>query len=87
MLLGDVNARVGSRMSAHDLLDGVRGPAVYGDTNDAGKELFIFLSAHHATTLCSKRGPFTNRHGSIPDPRNGTVLNLPSCDRRTGGDV
>ena len=49
ILLGDFNARVGSRMSAHDLWDGVRGPAGYGDTNDAGKELLMFLSAQKAT--------------------------------------
>ena len=49
ILLGDFNARVGSRTGAHDLWDGVRGPDGYGETNDAGRELLAFLAAQGAT--------------------------------------
>ena len=52
MLMGDFNARVGSRECVGDLWDGVRGPHGYGVVNDAGKELLSFLSAHQAT-ICN----------------------------------
>ena len=46
ILLGDFNARVGSRSGAHDLWRGLDG---YGECNDAGKELLAFLAAQEAT--------------------------------------
>lgn len=49
IVLGDFNARVGSRNGAHDLWHGVRGPEGYGECNDAGKELLAFLAAQEAT--------------------------------------
>ena len=48
VLLGDFNARVGSRGSVSDQWDGVRGPHGLGVCNDAGKELLSFLSLHEA---------------------------------------
>lgn len=50
LLMGDFNARVGSRECAvGDMWDGVRGPYGYGVVNDAGKELLSFLAVHQAT--------------------------------------
>lgn len=48
VLLGDFNARVGSRESNEQCI-GVRGPHGYGVANDAGRELLSFLSSHQAT--------------------------------------
>ena len=49
ILLGDFNARVGSRHPTGDQWGGVRGPHGFGETNDAGKELLGFLSIQQAT--------------------------------------
>ena len=49
ILLGDLNARVGSRSDTDDTWEGVRGPHGYGESNDAGKELLTFLSTTEAT--------------------------------------
>ena len=49
ILLGDFNARVGSRGSAGDVWGSPHG---YGELNDAGKELLAFLCANEAT-LCN----------------------------------
>ena len=49
VLLGDFNARVGSRESVDEEWRGVRGPCGYGQTNDCGRELLSFLSLHQAT--------------------------------------
>ena len=50
VILGDFNARVGSRKSGNDeQRSGVRGPHWYGSENDAGKELLSFLALHQAT--------------------------------------
>ena len=48
VLLGDFNARVGSREAVDDQWDGVRGPHGLGACNDAGRELISFLSLHEA---------------------------------------
>ena len=49
ILLGDFNARVGSKDSDDEQWSGVRGPHGYGVANDAGRELLSFLSSHQAT--------------------------------------
>ena len=49
VVLGDFNARVGSREYVGDHWDAVRGPHGFGVVNDAGKELLSFLSVHQAT--------------------------------------
>ncbi len=49
IILGDFNARVGSRVSAEEEWSSVRGPHGFGDINDSGKELLSFLSLHQAT--------------------------------------
>ena len=49
VILGDFNARVGSRESADGQWGAVRGPHRYGVANDAGKEFLSFLSCHQAT--------------------------------------
>ena len=49
IILGDLNARVGSRNDMDDTWEGVRGPHGYGETNDAGRELLTFLSTIEAT--------------------------------------
>ena len=49
ILLGDLNARVGSRRDTDDTWKGVRGPYGYGESNDMGRELLTFLSATEAT--------------------------------------
>ena len=51
ILLGDFNARVGSRVSEYNLWSSVRGPHGYGVSNDAGEELLTFLAAHEATVV------------------------------------
>ena len=47
MLLGDFNARVGSRQD--DVWWHERGPHGYGILNDAGRELLPFVSVNEAT--------------------------------------
>ena len=49
VLLGDFNAHIGSRESAHDQWSGARGPHGHGAVNDAGQELLSFLASHQAT--------------------------------------
>ena len=49
IILGDLNARVGSRDINDDPWDKVRGPHGYGKTNDAGRDLLNFLSINEAT--------------------------------------
>ena len=49
IILGDFNARVGSRDDIDDPWDKVRGPHGYGETNDAGKDLLNFLAINEAT--------------------------------------
>ena len=50
VILGDFNARVGSRESADGQWGAVRGPHGYGVANDAEKELLSFLSCHQANS-------------------------------------
>ena len=52
VMLGDFNARVGSRTSGNDWSVNVRGPHGLEETNDAGKELLSFLSLNEAT-ICN----------------------------------
>ena len=49
VVLGDLNARIGSRESAQDQWGGARGPHGCGVSNDAGRELLSFLTTHQAT--------------------------------------
>ena len=48
VLLGDFNARVGSRVDGDEWWQ-VRGPHGYGELNEAGRELLTFLSMNEAT--------------------------------------
>ena len=48
VILGDFNARVGSRETDDDPWFNVRGPHGYGESNDAGKELLAFLETYVA---------------------------------------
>ncbi|XP_065886632.1 uncharacterized protein [Dysidea avara] len=54
IMLGDFNARVGSRVCLDDQWDGVRGPYGFGELNDAGRELLSFLSSHEGM-VCNTR--------------------------------
>ena len=49
VILGDFNARVGSRTDRRDRWWYERGPHGYGSLNEAGKELLSFLSVNEAT--------------------------------------
>ena len=80
VMLGDYNARVGSRNVDE------RGPHGYGDLNDAGRELLSFLSTNEAT-VCNSCKTFISRHGSTPSLASGTALTMSSCGRPTGGSV
>ena len=58
LLLGDFNARVGSRSEADEEWEHTRGPNGFAEVNEAGKELLTFLSLNEATvcnTWFSKR--------------------------------
>ena len=52
VILGDFNARVGSRSSEDDWCVNVRGPHGLAEANDAGKELLSFLGLNEAT-ICN----------------------------------
>lgn len=49
IIMGDFNARVGSRTSENDHWAGARGPHVLQETNEAGGELLTFLSTNEAS--------------------------------------
>ena len=49
VLLGDFDARVGSRENVDEEWSSVRGPHGFGCANDSGKELLTFLALHPAT--------------------------------------
>ena len=51
-MMGDFNARVGSRLGDGDPWGHVRGPHGYGECNDAGRELLAFLSNNEAV-ICN----------------------------------
>ena len=54
VILGDFNARVGSRVGGDDVWASERGPHGLGVANDAGMELLSFLSSHtHQATICN----------------------------------
>ena len=53
VLLGDFNARVGSRENVDKEWSSVRGPHGFGCANDSGKELLTFLALHQATVCKS----------------------------------
>ena len=58
VLLGDFNARVGSRLGNDDPWGLVRGSHGYRECNEAGRELLTFLSSNEAVvcnTLFMKR--------------------------------
>ena len=52
VMMGDFNARVGSRLDDGDPWGHVRGPHGYGECNDAGRELLAFLSNNEAV-ICN----------------------------------
>lgn len=52
LLLGDFNARVGSRNEKDDMWEHTQGPHGFAEANDAGKELLTFLSLNEAT-ICN----------------------------------
>ena len=58
VIMGDFNARVGSRLNDDDLWTSVRGPHGFGDINDSGRELLTFLAMNeatlHNTLFCKK---------------------------------
>jgi len=88
VLLGDFNARVGSRQVA-DKWWNERGPHGYGELNGAGKELLAFVSVNTAT-ICNtwfKKKIFINRLGNIQNQNNGTALILLSLVGSICGDV
>lgn len=64
VLMGDFNARVGSRVGEDHHWAGVRGPHRLGEMNDAGRELLTFLSTNEAT-ICNTWFPkkrYTQEH-------------------------
>ena len=52
ILLGHLNACIGSRVTDNDTWGRVYGPHGYGNWNDAGKELLTFLATSE-TTVCN----------------------------------
>ena len=52
VMLGDFNARVGSRQGDDDPWGHVQGPHGYGECNDSGRELLAFLSTNEAV-ICN----------------------------------
>ena len=87
VILGDFNARVGSRGGNDDPWCNVRGPHGYGESNDAGRELLAFLETNVAfvcnTWFEKKERTYTSKHGSIPNQSGGTVSTSPSCGKVT----
>ena len=61
VMLGDFNARVGSRLDEDEWWH-VRGPNGYGETNEVGKELLGF-----------RRRPTISRPSSNQNPSSGTA--------------
>ena len=83
VVLGDFNARVGSRVNVGEDWEGVRGPHGFGEVNEAGKELLTFFLLMNllCVTLGLRRSEYTNKPGSIQSQRGGIVLTMPSLDR------
>ena len=87
MILGDFNARVGSRdpMEEEDHWEKSRGPHGFGEMNDAGKELLSFLSLNEAT-VCNtwfQKMPIS-APGNTLSQRGGTVSTTPSFVQEKG---
>ena len=72
VMLGDFNARVGSRDVGNDVWWYERGPHGYGELNEAGRELLSFLSTNEAT-VCNTRGGYTSKPDSTPNHTSGTA--------------
>ena len=51
VIMGDFNARVGSRTSVDEQWAGVRGPHGLEETNEAGQELLSFLAINEANSM------------------------------------
>lgn len=73
VLLGNFNARVGSREFVGDQWDAVRG---HGVTNEAGEELLSFLPCHTSGNYVQHIKPYTSRRGSTPNQSNGVALTM-----------
>ena len=73
VILGDFNARVGSRENEDNQWGRVYGPHELGALNEAGRELLSFL----AIILCATHGfgkrKYTSKLGSIPHQGSGTA--------------
>ena len=89
VIMGDFNARVGSRQGEGDIWASVRGPHGLGEMNLSGQELLAFLSINEATLcniwFCKKTS--TNRLGNTPRRRSSTALILPLCGKEIEGDA
>ena len=74
VLLGDFNARVGTRQSTDDQSRSVRGPHGLSELNDAGKELLSFLSMNEVT-ICNMwfKKPDIRKY-TWQHPKSGIVL-------------
>ncbi len=78
MMLGDFNARVGSRRSEDDEWWYERGPHGHGVLNEAGRELLSFLSTNEAT-VCNTWFAKKNIYKQTWQGQNsGTVLTMQS---------
>ena len=78
IMLGDFNARVGSRVNSDDFWWNERGPHGYGELNEAGKELLSFLSVNEAT-VCNtwfQKWPIHKATWQHPGTKSGIALTL-----------
>ena len=90
VILGDFNARVGSRdLAEEDYWGKSRGPHGFGKMNDAGKELLSFLSLNEATaaTRGFRRMISICVPGNTLNQRAGIVLIMPSFVQGIEGDA
>ena len=91
VILGDFNARVGSREDGdgdeEDQWERVLGPHGWEKSTRLAENYCPSLprTKQLCVTPGSRRKTFTNKPGNIQNPNNGTALTLPSSDKRIVG--
>ena len=87
ILVGDINARVGSTPKEDDSVwHGVRGYHGVGEMNESGENLLSFCAMNELIVMNAlfEKANFLSTHGNILERNIGTVLITLLCDKVIG---